>query len=70
MNFPISIGRMSLFQNLGMFGGIFLLFSNSNRTFCEQAVETLSAASDMRLRFLPKSNKKDARLIWVNRCYA
>ena len=41
INFPISIGRTSLFQILGVFGGIFHFYSNSNRTFCEQTVETL-----------------------------
>ena len=34
--FPISIGRTSLFQILGVLGGIFNFYSNSNRTFCEQ----------------------------------
>ena len=41
MNFPISIGRTSLFQFLGGGGGIFHFYSNSNRAFCEQTMETL-----------------------------
>ena len=41
MNFPISIGRTRLFQTLGVLGGIFHVYSNSNRTFCGQTVETL-----------------------------
>ena len=41
MNFPISIGRTSLFPILDVLGGIFLLYSNSNRTFREQTVDTL-----------------------------
>ena len=53
MNFPISIGRMSLFQILGVLGGIFHSYSNFNRTFCELTVETL-----IRRRVL-------RRLIWV-----
>ena len=53
MNFPISIGRTSLFQILEVLGGIFHSYSSSNRTFCEQTVETL-----IRRRVL-------RRLIWV-----
>ena len=41
MNFPITIIRMSLFQSLGELGGIFHFYSNSNRTFCEQTVDTV-----------------------------
>ena len=41
MNVPISVGRTSLFQILGVLGGIFPFYSNSNRTFCEQTEETL-----------------------------
>ena len=53
MNFPISISRTSLFQILEVLGGIFQSYTNSNRTFCEQTVETL-----IRRRVL-------WRLIWV-----
>ena len=34
MHFPISIGRTSLFQILGVLGGILKFCSYSNRTFC------------------------------------
>ena len=34
MNFPISIDRASLFQILGVLGGIFHFYSNYNKTFC------------------------------------
>ena len=48
-------------------GGIFHFYSNSNRTFCKQTVETLIsfAVSDSGLRCLPLSHKKEARLIKV-----
>ena len=52
MNFPISICRTSLFQILGVLGGIFHC-SNPNRTFSEQTVETLIRCCFLR------------RLIWV-----
>ena len=65
MNFPISISRMSLFQILEVLGGNFHFYSNSNRTFCEQTVPHY-AASDLGLRCLPMSHKRDGRLIWVN----
>ena len=64
MDFPISIGRTSLFQILGVLGGIFHLYSNSNRTFCKQTVET--AASGLGLYCLHMSHKKDVRLRWIN----
>ena len=54
MNFPISIGRTILFQILGLLGGIFQFYSNSDSTFSEQTVETL-----IRRRVL-------RRLIWVS----
>ena len=41
MNFPNSISRMSLFQILGVLGGIFHFYSNANETFCLQTVMTL-----------------------------
>ena len=48
-------------------------YSNFNRTFCKQFVETLikhrilgGAASGLGLHYLLTSHKKDARLIWVN----
>ena len=43
MNFPISNSRMSPFLILGVMGGIFHFYLNSNRTFCEQTVETRQA---------------------------
>ena len=71
MDFPISIGRTSLFGTLGVLGGILHFDSNFNRTFCEQTVETL-----IRRRILRRliwvcavclcPTKKDAMLIWVN----
>ena len=48
MNFPISIERTSLFQILGVLGGIFHFYSNSNIRFCEQTVETLIRRRIMR----------------------
>ena len=53
MDFPISIDRTSLFQILGVLGGIFHFYSNSNRKLCEQTVDTL-----VRCRFFQ-------HLIWV-----
>ena len=53
MYFPISISRTSPFLILGVLGGTFHCYSNSNRIFCEQTVETL-----IRRRVL-------RRLIWV-----
>ena len=54
-----------------MFGGIFHLNSNFNRTFYKQTVEknnqsSHSVASDLGLHCMPMSHRKDARLIWVN----
>ena len=51
----------------------FIFFSNFNRKFCKQTVETLirrrvSAASDLGLHCLPMSHKKEARLNWLNLC--
>ena len=51
MNFPISIGRTSLFQILGVLVVIFYF----NSSF---------AASYLVLHCLPMSHKKDARLTW------
>ena len=48
---------------------IFHLYSNFDRTFWKQTVETLIGCrrmSDLGLHCLPFSHKKDARLIWVN----
>ena len=61
MNFPISISRTSLFQILGVLGGIFHFYSNLNRTFCKQTVVVsnqmpCSAASDLGLHCLPMSH--------------
>ena len=41
MNFPISISRTRLLQILGVLGIIFHFYSNSNRKFCEQTLETM-----------------------------
>ena len=41
MEFPILIKWTSLFPFWGLLGGIFHLYSNLNRTFCKQTVETL-----------------------------
>ena len=70
MNFSISIGRTGLFQILGVLGGIFNFYSNSNRTFCEKTVKTLIRRRILRrliwvCAVFPMSHKKDARLIWV-----
>ena len=70
MNLPICIDRMSIFQILGVLGGIFHFIQK----FIEHSVskqwvpgQTLpSAAADLGLHCLPMSHKKDARLIWVN----
>ena len=57
MNFPICIGRTSLFHILGVLSGIFNFYSNSNIAFGEKNVETLNAASGLGLRCLPMSHK-------------
>ena len=61
MNFPFSTNRMSLFQILGVLGGIFHFYSKVHRIFCKQTLE-----ADLGLHCSPMSHKKDARLIWVN----
>ena len=69
MDFPISINWTSSFLILGLLGGIFRFNSNLNRTLCKQTVETLirrHVASDLGLRCLPLSHKKDTMLTWVN----
>ena len=58
MNFPISIGRTSLSQILGVLGGIFQFHSSSNRTFSEPDQTPRSAASDLGLRCLSMSHKR------------
>ena len=63
MNFPISIGRTSLSQTLWVLCGIFQFHSSSNRTFSEPDQTPRSAASDLCLRCLSMSHKKDARLL-------
>ena len=67
MEFPTVINWTSPVPLEGLLGGILHFYSNFNRTFCKQTVEILirSAASDLELRCLPISHKKDARLIWV-----
>ena len=67
MNLPNLISRMSPLQILGVLGGIFHFYSNFNRIFCKQTVETdqtpRSTASDLGLHCLPMSHKKDAKRI-------
>ena len=41
MGFPTIINWASLFPYQGLLGGILLLYSNFNRTFCKQTAETL-----------------------------
>ena len=41
INLPTLISRTSPFPILGVLGVIFHIYSNSNRTFCEQTVGTL-----------------------------
>ena len=53
MGFPTTISRTSPFPVLGVSGGIFHFYSNFNRIFCKQKLETL-----IRQYFL-------RRLIWV-----
>ena len=47
---------------LGLLGGIFPFYSNFDRTFCKQTVET-----DRGLHCLPVSTKKNASLIGVKK---
>ena len=71
MNFPISIDSTSLFQILGIVGGVFPFYSKVYRIFCKQtrradlAQPPQNAAPDQGLHCWPMSHKKDARLIWV-----
>ena len=53
MEFPTLIYWISQFPFLGLLGGIFLFYSNFNRTLCKQTVGTL-----VRRRIL-------RRLVWV-----
>ena len=71
MNFPTSINWTNPFPILGVFGGIFLLFSKfqlkilyTNSEDPDQAPHY--AVSDLDLHCLHMSHKKDARLKWVN----
>ena len=41
MNFPFSVDRMSLFQMLGVLGGIFHFYLKVHRIFCKRTAETL-----------------------------
>ena len=61
MNFPIYMGRTSLFQILGVLGSIIHLLANSG----DPDQTPRSAASDLCLCCLPMPHKKNARLIWV-----
>ena len=65
---PLSIGQSIL--DLGMFNDIFHFYSNFNRTFWKQIVETLMrqpccGASGLDLHCLNTSKKKDDKLICV-----
>ena len=53
----------SPFPILGLLDGI-QFYSNFKRNYCKQTVENLIRRRI--LHCLPMSNKKDARLIWVN----
>ena len=48
-----------------MLGAIFHLYPNFDRIFCNPDQMPHFVASDFGLHYLPKSHKKDARLIWV-----
>ena len=67
----ILINWTSPFPILGVSGVLFHFYSILNRYFClansEDPDQTpRSAASDLGLHCLPRSPKRDARLIWVN----
>ena len=74
MAFPIFINWTSPFLILGLMGGVFNVYSNSNRTFCKQTGDPDQMlhfeASDLGLHCLPVFQKRDARLIivemWLN----
>ena len=65
MNFPTHVSRMSPFPILGVLSVIFHFYSNFNRTFCEQTVQTLIRSSDLDLHCLSMSHTKEVRLKWV-----
>ena len=67
MEFPTVINWISPFLFKGLFDGSFHFYSNFDRTFCNQTVETdqmlCSAASGLGIHCLPLSHNKAARLI-------
>ena len=63
MELPTVINWASPFPCKGLFVVILHIYSNFNRTFGKQTVETLIRRSDLGLRCLPMSHKKGARLI-------
>ena len=66
MDFPTDIIWTSPFPILGLLDGIFHVYSKFKRTSVCKHQTPLFAASDLVLHYLPMSNKKDTRLIWVN----
>ena len=70
MKSPISLHRTSLFQMLGMLGGIFHIYSNVHRILCKQTVNTLIIRRVLRpgsALFACVQQKGRYRLIWVER---
>ena len=65
MEFPTVIDLTSPFPFKGLLGGILHVYSNFNRTFCKQTLETL-IRPDLGQHCLPMSHKMGARLLWVN----
>ena len=62
MEFRSIINWNSPFPFLGMLGCIFHFYSNFDRIFCEQTVETMrSMESNLSLHCLPTFHKKDVR---------
>ena len=71
MEFPTIIHLSGPYPLYGLMGGIFHFYSNFNRTFCKQTVETLIRHSVMRrlmwvcIVCLCPTKRTLARLIWV-----
>ena len=70
MEFHTVINWNSLFLSLGILGGIFKFYSNFNRTFCMQTVETLLRCLTLRHLICVNINclrptKKNTRFICV-----
>ena len=70
MEFPSLINWASQFPFEGLLDDSFHFYSNCDRTFCKQTVETLIrrriVASGLGIHCLHMSHKKDARLNLVN----